>query len=67
LLDEFDQPFEHLGLAGEVAVERRFRNVKFCSQSGGGDLFTLGDSSMFARASRICCFLSPGLMAMIFL
>ncbi len=42
LLDEVDQPFEHLRLAGEVPVERGFGDVEFCRQRGGGDFFALG-------------------------
>ena len=36
-LDELDQAFEHLRLAGEVAVKRRFADAQFGRQRGGGD------------------------------
>jgi hypothetical protein len=39
LFYEFDQAFEHLGLAGEMAVERRFGTFQLGGQGGGGDLF----------------------------
>ncbi|KAG1386458.1 hypothetical protein G6F60_014469 [Rhizopus arrhizus] len=34
--DEFDQPFEHLRLAGEVPVERGFRHFQARGQGGCG-------------------------------
>ncbi|EKE17903.1 MAG: hypothetical protein ACD_10C00219G0001 [uncultured bacterium] len=42
LLNEFDQPFEHLRLAGEMAIKGGLRTVEPGSQCGGGDLFTFG-------------------------
>jgi len=42
VFDEFDQPFVHLGLAREMAVERRFRNVQAPRQRRGGDFFRAG-------------------------
>jgi hypothetical protein len=59
-LDEFDQAFEHLRLAGEVAVKRRFRAVELGGQRGGGDLFPFGFSSISASVCRICSLRSPG-------
>jgi len=38
-LDEFDQSFEHLRLAGEMAVQGRFRHGQSGRQCGSGDLF----------------------------
>ena len=38
-LDELDQALEHLRLAGEVAVQRRFAHVEPGGQCGGGDAF----------------------------
>ena len=40
--DEPDQPFEHLRLAGEVAIERGFGAFEPGGERGGGDLFTFG-------------------------
>jgi hypothetical protein len=37
LLDEFDQAFEHLRLAGEVAVQGRFAHIELGGQRRGGD------------------------------
>ena len=37
VLYEVDQPFEHLRLAGEMAVQRRFAHVQLARQGGGGD------------------------------
>ena len=42
LFDEFDQAFEHLRLAGEVAIQCCFGQVQPCGQRGRGDLFALG-------------------------
>ena len=39
LLDELDEPFEHLRLAGEVAVEGGFRNIELRRQQCRGDFF----------------------------
>ncbi len=39
LLDEFDQPLEHLRLAGEVPVERGFGDIQPGGQTGRGDFF----------------------------
>ena len=36
--DELNQPFEHLRLAGEVPIERRFRNIQPGCECGCGDL-----------------------------
>src|SRR6185295_5895286 len=37
LLDEFDQPLEHLRLAAKMTVERGLRNVEAGREGGGGD------------------------------
>src|SRR5690606_11308055 len=37
VLDKADQSFEHARLAGEVAVERRFRDADLFRQGRGGD------------------------------
>jgi hypothetical protein len=42
LLDELDQAFKHLGLAGEMAVQRRFAHRQAGSQRGGGDAVCTG-------------------------
>ena len=42
LLDELDEPLEHLGLALEVAVERRLRHAQPRRQRRRGDLLARG-------------------------
>jgi hypothetical protein len=37
LLDELDEPFEHLRLAGEMAVQRGLAHRQLGGQRGGGD------------------------------
>ncbi|MOA23716.1 hypothetical protein D3C78_1443550 [compost metagenome] len=67
-LDEFDQPFEHLRLAGEVPVQRGFRYLQARGKGGRGDpgrvrlLQHLGQGLQnlglalagFARHGRVC-------------
>ena len=40
--DEFDQPLEHLRLAGEMTIQCRFRDVDPFGQCGGGDFLGSG-------------------------
>ena len=42
LVHEVDQPFEHLGLAGEVTVQGRFAHADFGGQACGGDALGTG-------------------------
>lgn len=42
LFDELDEAFEHLGLAREVAIERRFGDIEARGKRGRGDLLALG-------------------------
>ena len=39
LFDEFDQTFEHFRFAGEMAIQRRFRDTDGFGETGGGDAF----------------------------
>ena len=41
-LDEFDEPFEHLRLAREVAVQGRFADLQACRQGRRGDAVGVG-------------------------
>jgi hypothetical protein len=64
LLNKVNQAFEHLGLAGEVAVKGSFGAFELASEGGGGDLFPFGVSSIAASICRICSRRSPGFVAM---
>jgi hypothetical protein len=65
LFDELDQAFEHLRLAGEVAVERRFGAVEPGARAAVVIFSPFGVSSIWARVCRICRRRSPGLVAII--
>ena len=39
LLDEIDQPLEHLRLAGKMPVQRRLGHIQLLRQRGSGDFF----------------------------
>src|SRR5207253_4246057 len=51
LLDELDQPLEHLRLAREVAIERRFRDVEARGERCGGD--AIGTRLLQHRRQRL--------------
>jgi hypothetical protein len=51
LFDEFDQPLEHLGLAGEVAVQGRFAHVQPSRQGRRSD--ALGARLLQHRRQRL--------------
>jgi hypothetical protein len=40
--DKFDQPLEHLRLAGEMAVQRRLGELQLARQRSGGNPVALG-------------------------
>ena len=62
LLDEVNEPFEHLRLAGEMAVQRRFAHRSRRAASAAVVMRSApGCSSMAASACRICTRRSPGL------
>src|SRR5439155_4432645 len=56
-LDELDQTFEHLRLAGEMAIERRLRHAKPGRERSGRDL--LATRALQHRRERLQYLESP--------